>query len=400
MSEVATIEYGADREENLPSVLDRRDSDMPLVEFLHNALTNPDIDAAKVALLLGAYEKREDDWRRRRYNEAFFALQGELKRIQKNKTNPDTHSAFADTEIIDRQLHPLCQMHGFTVSYDPVEGPNETRVYMRALVAHKDGYERIYGPISIPYDNTGPKGAQNKTMTHGAGSAYTYAQRYLAARIFNLRFGKDDDGNEASSRSADARQDERRTGNGPMREYVRSEDFNRPKQEKGRTQGQNKPPVEETWIASVERRISEAADNPSRLDVVGKAALEIKSEDDITLMRRSPPIKELAKLPDNLPRIQAFLAAARLRISRQTERPSTQQQARAVASGPFWAEVEDPGTGDLLGGPFDNEVEFAQFFVDTWEPRKDAQAFARHHAKALMLARKNPDAKRILEPVA
>jgi hypothetical protein len=50
----------------------------------------------------------------------------------------------------------------------------------------------------VPIDNKGPKGAQNKTDTHGFGSALSYGRRYLKLLIFDIAT-TDDDGRAAGN---------------------------------------------------------------------------------------------------------------------------------------------------------------------------------------------------------
>jgi hypothetical protein len=53
-------------------------------------------------------------------------------------------------------------------------------------LSHTAGHSRHY-QADVPIDNTGPKGAQNKTMTHGFGSALSYGRRYLKLLIATWR---------------------------------------------------------------------------------------------------------------------------------------------------------------------------------------------------------------------
>jgi hypothetical protein len=144
-----------------------------------------------------------------------------------------------------------------------------------------------------------------------------------------------------------------------MRSFVESGEINQPQTRPSpakmelqaavlRGKAESPPSAEEeTWIESVERRIAEAPDSPSRLDVVGKAALEAKTEDDLTLMARSAPIRKLAETPDNKIRIQAFLAGAKLRIAGPKPPPLTGQ-----------FDIYDLD-GHHIDGPFIHPIDFA-----------------------------------------
>lgn len=181
----------------------------------------------------------------------------------------------------------------------------------------------------------------------------------------------------------------RQTQRSGMREFVDSNEFDR---KKAPLEPAPSPPEEkEDWISQVEREIKEAKDTPSKIDVIGKWAAAADTEGDIKAMARSPAIKKLAELPDNLTRIQAFLAAARMRLSK---RPF----AAVSPDGGFFAEVEDPSDGALLGGPFSAEVEWSECFLGYWEAlaAPEAKEFQQHHAKIIEDARRNPEAKKLL----
>jgi hypothetical protein len=149
-----------------------------------------------------------------------------------------------------------------------------------------------------------------------------------------------------------------------MRSFVESGEINepqaRPSQAKIELQAavlrgkaESPPPAEEeTWIESVERRISAAPTSPDKIEVIGAiAAQEIKTEDDLTAMARSAPIKKLAETKDNLTRIQVFLAAARQRISKPKVPPLTGQ-----------FDIYDID-GHHIDGPFLHPIEFADKFT-------------------------------------
>jgi hypothetical protein len=73
--------------------------------------------------------------------------------------------------------------------------PNHYRV--TCDVSHTGGFSKRY-QADVPVDNTGPKGSQNKTMTHGFGSALSYGRRYLKLLVFDVAT-TDDDGRTAGN---------------------------------------------------------------------------------------------------------------------------------------------------------------------------------------------------------
>jgi hypothetical protein len=117
--------------------------------------------------------------------------------VLKNRKNPETHSTYADLEQISRLMDPIIYKHGFSMSFGTADCPYPSHYRVTCSVSHTGGFSKEY-QADVPIDNTGPKGSQNKTMTHGFGSALSYGRRYLKLLIFDIAT-TDDDGRAAGN---------------------------------------------------------------------------------------------------------------------------------------------------------------------------------------------------------
>lgn len=166
-----------------------------LIAVIERAASNPDIDVEKMERLLAMQERIMTQNAKTAFNEAMRLAQTEMPKIKRNRENKATHSKYADLEAVTDAAVPIYTKHGFSVSYGTTDCPIPGHYRMTALCAHIAGYEREY-QADIPIDNTGPKGEQNKTMTHGFGSTMSYGRRYMICLIFNITLTNEDtDGN-------------------------------------------------------------------------------------------------------------------------------------------------------------------------------------------------------------
>jgi hypothetical protein len=167
-----------------------------ILSVIARAAADPNTDVDKLERLLAMQERvllREAE---QAFNEAMRAAQEEIKPVLKNKANTETHSKYADLEAVGLAIDPILHKHGFTLSFGTADCPLEKHYRVTCLVSHIGGFSRPY-QADVPVDNTGPKGSQNKTMTHGFGSALSYGRRYLKLLIADVAT-TDDDGRAAS----------------------------------------------------------------------------------------------------------------------------------------------------------------------------------------------------------
>ena len=140
--------------------------------------------------------EREERQAKIDFDEALNHCQSRMKRIAADMTNPQTHSRYASYAALDRAIRPIYTEEGFSISFGEDEGSTSDYIVMLAYLS-RGGITRTYRK-GMPIDPKGPKGNDVMTKTHAAGSAGSYAKRYLLKDIFNLAIGEDDDDGNGS----------------------------------------------------------------------------------------------------------------------------------------------------------------------------------------------------------
>jgi hypothetical protein len=184
----------------LPTVqdaLDEIDREHTLVNIIARAASDPNTDVDKLERLLAMQERVLEREAERSFNAAMREAQDEMGPVLKNRANKETHSTYADLEQISKLMDPIIHRHGFSLSFGTGDCPYPAHYRVTCAVSHTGGFTRPY-QADVPVDNTGPKGSQNKTMTHGFGSALSYGRRYLKLLIFDIAT-TDDDGRAAGN---------------------------------------------------------------------------------------------------------------------------------------------------------------------------------------------------------
>lgn len=129
------------------------------------------------------------------FNLAMNAVQAEITRVIPDAYNQQTKSKWATYPQLDKMLRPIYTKHGFSLSFDSGDSPEDT-VITHCYVSHRAGHSRKYQSPPVPLPIMGPQGKAVMTTTHGTGSAMSYGKRYLVAFIFNIPIGDEDtDGN-------------------------------------------------------------------------------------------------------------------------------------------------------------------------------------------------------------
>jgi hypothetical protein len=161
------------------------------------ALESGGAEALAVAdRILEQMAKQRDYEDRERFNAALRRIQDKLKPIVKRSRNDQTNSKYANSEAIDREIEPLIQAEGMTLTFEPEASATPQMIRIIGVLS-LGAYSRRY-PLEMPTDGQGPKGGGVMTRTHATGSAIAYGIRYLKRMIFNLQL-KDDDGNAAGA---------------------------------------------------------------------------------------------------------------------------------------------------------------------------------------------------------
>src|SRR3990167_8353411 len=156
-----------------------------LISVIERAASNPNVDIEKMERLLQMQERIMAKASEIAFNDAMNQAQSEIGRIAANAENQQTHSKYATYAALDRILRPIYTSHGFSLSFDTADSP-ENAVKVLCYVSHKAGYSRTYS-ATMPADGKGAKGGDVMTKTHAVGSGMQYGQRYLLKLIFKDR---------------------------------------------------------------------------------------------------------------------------------------------------------------------------------------------------------------------
>jgi hypothetical protein len=168
-----------------------------ILNVIAKAAADPNTDVDKLERLLAMQERVLEREAEQRFNAAMREAQEEMGPVLKNRKNSETHSTYADLEQVSRLMDPIIYRHGFSMSFGTGDCPHSDHYRVTCDVSHTDGFSKHY-QADVPIDNTGPKGAKNKTDTHGFGSALSYGRRYLKLLIFDIAT-TDDDGRAAGN---------------------------------------------------------------------------------------------------------------------------------------------------------------------------------------------------------
>jgi hypothetical protein len=119
---------------------------------------------------------------------ALAALQAELPKLPKDKTNPHFHSKFTGLDTIVDAVGPLLVKH--RMAWVTLPGRDEFGPFLEYRLEHLDSPGSLHGrmPLLLAKDDM-----------QGLGSALTYARRYALSSVLNLVADEDDDGSASSS---------------------------------------------------------------------------------------------------------------------------------------------------------------------------------------------------------
>ena len=164
-----------------------------MLGFIAMALTNRNIDAAKLKALLDMQREVVADQAKVEFNAALHAAQAEMPRVAKNgtiKLGDKGSIPFATWEDIDTALRPIMSRHGFTLSFDMAErGAQGGGAVITGTLTHTAGHSKS---VSMPLALDSGPGRNN---LQAMGSTLSYGRRYCAEMLFNIvREGADDDG--------------------------------------------------------------------------------------------------------------------------------------------------------------------------------------------------------------
>lgn len=162
-----------------------------LVNFVAQAVSDPNIDVGKLETLLRMQREIVSDNAKVAFNHALRAAQAEIGPIEKNGTirlGDKGSIPFTTWEDMDKVLRPIMDRHGFMLTFDMAMKEGGGSV-ITATLLHLDGHSKTSSiPLAL---DTGP----GRNNLQAMGSTMAYGRRYTAEMLFNLvRKGVDDDG--------------------------------------------------------------------------------------------------------------------------------------------------------------------------------------------------------------
>lgn len=183
-----------DNQNTLPAVAGQ-DKFFAIIQSL---AANPDVPVDKLQKIMDMQERILDRDAEALYNAAMVRAQKKMPLVKEDRRNDSTGSMYSDYSTIVKTCAPIYTSEGFSVSFYEGETPKEGEIRVCADIMHEGGHTKTRY-ADIPLDDSGIKGATNKTRTHAKGSSFSYARSYLIKLIFNIPTGDDDNGNGAGS---------------------------------------------------------------------------------------------------------------------------------------------------------------------------------------------------------
>lgn len=173
---------------------------MHMMHMLERLAKNKEVDVGKMKEIRELAQSMQAEAAAQEFAIAMAAAQAEMEPVRVDAANKSTNSKYASYAALDRAIRPIYTKHGFTLSFDTESGAPEGYVRVVCYVTCR-GHTRKHH-IDVGNDGKGAKGGDVMTKTHAAGSAMTYAQRYLKKMIFDIAVDRDDDGNKSSRKPA------------------------------------------------------------------------------------------------------------------------------------------------------------------------------------------------------
>ena len=173
-------------------------------QFLMQALTDKDIPADKLEIILKARQDMLQSEAKEAFQIAFAEFAKELPQVERDGMvdlgQGKGRYPFTTIEAMDMILRPLLAKHGLAIWYSSVESPAKESV---TVVGHLEGYGWERTSTRTHPADTGPGRNQQQAL----GSASRYAKRYVTDDLCNVvRKGKDNDGRGAIDQLLDAKE--------------------------------------------------------------------------------------------------------------------------------------------------------------------------------------------------
>lgn len=171
-----------------------------LLQQIVGLASDPTVDAAKLqtmadlAIKLQVHEQQQQF--NRDLNSAIMEMpvisrDGRIVIKDKNTQAIVQSTPFARFEDIDRIVRPIANKHNLSYSFEV--GGDATRITVRPIIRHANGFVERGEAMPLPLETSG-----SKNNVQGAGSSTTYGKRYALCAAFSIvTEGLDTDGHGA-----------------------------------------------------------------------------------------------------------------------------------------------------------------------------------------------------------
>lgn len=165
----------------------------PSVGDMLQAVIEKGITAENVSAmeqLVGLYERMQSRDAERAFAEAFVKLQADMPKVQAIRPVPGNDGSvrykFAPYEEIMRQVGPMLQRHGFTVTFST--DYDEKRLIKTCTLQHVGGHSKV-NKFAVRIGQGPPKASESQSD----GAASTYAKRFALCDALNIQIDHDTD---------------------------------------------------------------------------------------------------------------------------------------------------------------------------------------------------------------
>jgi hypothetical protein len=164
----------------------KSESQLPSVANMLQAVIQQGVTEQNVAALerlCGLYERMQASDAEKQFAAAFVGLQAEMPKVNATKAVPNndgtTRYKFAPFEEIMRQVTPMLQKYGFTVSFS--NRYEENRLVETCTLQHVEGHKRS-NDFAVRIGSGPPKASESQAD----GAAATYAKRFALTDALNI----------------------------------------------------------------------------------------------------------------------------------------------------------------------------------------------------------------------
>lgn len=149
--------------------------------------------------LIALHEKQTDREFSASFADDMAKAQAEMKPIIADEKNTQNNTTYSSLAAIDEGIRKVYTKYGFAPTFGTLINPqDDDHVSMYLDLMHRSGHSKRY-ELRLPADGKSAHGKVILTRTHAAGSAFSYAQRYLIKQAFNVvTVDRDDDDGTAA----------------------------------------------------------------------------------------------------------------------------------------------------------------------------------------------------------